>query len=330
MKVSEPGPNVYGQPLRFPKIRSSATYIFKYQTIWLLLLVIVIAFGILSPVFLTGSNLSNILLSSTVYGILALGMTLLMINGNIDLSIGALMAFSATLAIGLQPYGIIAAVTAALLAGIILGALNGFFVAYIGINSFIVTLAAMIGIRGLVYIYGKGESIIGTNLEFMTFGNSSLLGIPYVALLFLLLAAGFQYMLSHTVHGRNAYAIGGGKESAMNAGIQVKRHMFANYVMMGLIAAIAGIIFASRMNAVTPTIGEGYELTVLTAIILGGVSFKGGYGNIFHAVGGVMVISILQNGMSLMNVQTYYSMLIMGAILIIVVPFNQKKSLSKS
>jgi len=296
----------------------------KDQSIWIILVFTVIFFGIMEPSFLSFFNLQNILLQTSINGIMAIGMTYIIINGNIDLSVGMIMALCAAVVISLQPYGLIVAVLASLATGVIIGAINGIFVAKAQINAFIVTLAAMIGVKGLLFVYTGERAIIGTNMAFTYLASSRLGPIPVPAVIFIVLLILGEYVLRNTTHGRDAYAVGGNMDAAEKAGIKVKKHIIVNFMLSGGLAALAGIVSASRINTATPTLGRMNHLWVIIAVVLGGTNLDGGYGNLVRTLGGIFVIGILNNGLNLMNVHTFYNMLLMGIILILVIFISKK------
>jgi ribose transport system permease protein len=295
--------------------------------IWGFIVIIFAFFSFSNEYFFDLQNFQNILVQTSTIGLIALGMTLVMINGNIDLSVGAVVALAASLAVDLQSWGVFAtwgdwailpAVAVALAAGIALGALNGFIVWKTGVDAFIVTLGAMIGVRGLVFIYTREESFFASNFAYSDFGSSSVGPLPTLAVLFLLFTVVTHLLLSRTVHGRNTYAVGGNREAAVNAGIRVGPHMMINFMIVGFFAALAGVTLSSQMGAATPNLGRDYELWVITATVLGGTKLTGGAGNIIGTFGGVLAIGILRNGMNLMQVPAFYVLVILGVILIAV------------
>ncbi len=307
-----------------PKVLNPILEFLKEQPVWIVVVGCLIFFSFLSPHFLTVQNLTNILLQSSIIGFMAIGMTYIMINGNIDLSVGATMALAAVLVIGLQPFGLVFAIVISLLAGMAVGALNGWFVTKVGINAFVVTLGAMIGVRGLVFVYTGEQSLVGENFTFADLGASYIGPLPLIVVIFLVTVFLGEWVLRNTPHGRNAFAVGGNYEAAVNAGIKVKKHILINFIVIGFAAALAGIVLASRMNAATPTLGMEYELWVITAVVLGGTKLTGGYGSVLRTFGGILIIGILRNGMNLLNVQAYYVLLIMGLILITVVFIDKR------
>ncbi len=294
------------------------------QPIWVFVLVIFIFFSFMSEYFLSFGNISNILVQTSTIGLIALGMTLVMINGNIDLSVGATLGLAASLAVGLQETSMILAILAALGSGVLLGAINGLIVWKTGVNAFIVTLGAMLGIRGLIFLYTGEQSFYALNFAFSDFGASTIGPFPVLAIIFLICTLIMHLVLTRTGHGRNTFAVGGNPEASIDAGIRLGRHMMINFIIVGFFAALAGVLLASQMGAATPNLGRDYELWVITAVVLGGTKLTGGYGSIVGTLGGVLAIGILRNGMNLMQVPAFYVLVILGAILISVLIIDKK------
>lgn len=301
--------------------------------IWGFVLVLFVFFSLASEHFFDFRNFQNILVQTSTIGLIALGMTLVMINGNIDLSVGATLALAASVAVDMQSWAAFAswgdwallpAVSAALLVGIALGALNGVIVWKTGVDAFIVTLGAMLGVRGLVFVYTEERSFYALNFAYADFGASSVGPLPTLAFLFLLCAVLLHVLLRHTVHGRNTYAVGGNREAAVNAGIRVGPHMVVNFMIVGFFAALAGICLSTQMGAATPNLGRDYELWTITAVVLGGTKLAGGYGSIVGTLGGVLAIGILRNGMNLMQVPAFYVLVVLGSILIAVLILDKQ------
>lgn len=299
---------------------SAVLTFFRKQPIWAILLGIIIGTSIFRPDFLAIGNLLNILRQSAVNGMLAIGMTFLMINGYFDLSVGTVMGFAAALAIGFQPLGIFVAVLIAVLAGAGIGAINGFFVARAKINAFIVTLGSFIGVRGLLFLYTGENSLVGSNWDFGDFGASRVLGIPTLFVIMIAFAAIGEFVLRRTPHGRRTYAIGGNVEAAANAGIPVDRTVFLNFVLAGTMSALGGVLLASRLNAATPGLGwPDTNLMTIATVVLGGTSLNGGSGSVTRTIGGLFTLGVLYNVLNLFNVQSYYNLLLTGVVLILVV-----------
>ncbi|OWY05125.1 MULTISPECIES: ABC transporter permease [unclassified Thioclava] len=301
--------------------------------IWGFIVLIFVFFSFANPYFFAVQNFQNILVQTSTIGLIALGMTLVMINGNIDLSVGAVVALAASLCVDIQGWdmfsawgnwALLPAVIAALVAGTALGALNGFIVWKTGVDAFIVTLGAMLGVRGLVFVYTKEQSFFAMNFSFSDFGSSNLGPLPTLAVLFLVCTVVVHLLLARTVHGRNTYAVGGNRAAAVNAGIRVGPHMLINFMIVGFFAALAGVTLSSQMGAATPNLGTNYELWVITSVVLGGTKLNGGAGNIIGTLGGVLAIGILRNGMNLMQVPAFYVLVILGTILIAVLLLDKQ------
>jgi ribose transport system permease protein len=297
------------------------------QPIWLFVIACLVVFSISAEHFFDADNFRNILMQASTIGLIALGMTFVMINGNIDLSVGSVVALSASIAVGLQEsIGVPAAVVCALMSGVALGVLNGVITWKTGVDAFIVTLGAMIGVRGLVFVYTQEQSFYATNFAYSDFGFSTVLSIPTMAIIFIVSAIVMHLVLSQTVHGRNTYAVGGNREAGVNAGIRVGPHMVYNFMIVGFFAALAGVTLSTQMGASTPNLGRDFELWTITAVVLGGTRLTGGAGNIIGTVGGVIAISILRNGMNLLQVPSFYVLVIMGGILITVLYIDKRLS----
>lgn len=298
--------------------------------IWLFVIAITILFSLTTDHFFDFGNFQNILVQTSTIGLIALGMTFVMINGNIDLSVGATLALAASLAVGLQAsLGILPAVAVALLAGVALGALNGLIVWKTGVDAFIVTLGAMIGVRGLVFVYSKEQSFYAMDFAYSDFGMSSIGPLPTLAVIFLVCTLIAHLVLRYTVHGRNSYAVGGNREAAVNAGIRVGPHMMVNFIIVGFFAGLAGVLLSTQMGASTPNLGRDFELWTITAVVLGGTKLAGGAGTIVGTLGGVLAIGILRNGMNLMQVPPFYVLVILGVILVSVLFLDKQLNRSR-
>lgn len=286
--------------------------------IWLFLALAVAVFSMASPYFLTVNNLGNVLTQAAFIGILAVGMTMVMINGEIDLSVGATLALASALAIGLQPaIGVWPAVFVGFLSGVALGALNGTLVALSGMHSFIVTLGGLIGIRGLVFVYTGEEALMVEDFAYTDIPEVYLGPLSLTAMIFLALAALFQWVLTSTRHGRETYAVGDNIAAAHDAGIRIKRHKIINFTICGALAAIAGILLSMRLGTAEPNAGRIWELWTIIAVVLGGTRLAGGYGSMWMTVGGVLTLAVLRNGLRLLNTPNYVELMVMGSVLIL-------------
>jgi ribose/xylose/arabinose/galactoside ABC-type transport system permease subunit len=302
---------------RSSRTNAAITWLFRNH-IWLFLGLTIVFFSLASPYFLTVNNISNVLTQGAFIGILAVGMTLVMIDGEIDLSVGAILALSTALAIGLQEQiGVWPAVLAGLLSGAALGFLNGAITAYSGIHSFIVTLGALIGIRGLVFIYTGEDALMVQDFSYTEYAEIYLGPVSVTALTFLVLALFIQWLISSTRHGREKFAIGDNIEAAHDAGINIKRHKIINFTICGTMAAVAGILLSMRLGTAEPNAGKIWELWTIIAVVLGGTRLTGGFGSMWKTIGGVMTLAVLRNGLRLLNTPNYVELMVMGAVLIL-------------
>ena len=274
---------------------------------------------LVSDGFATAPNLRNLATAVSIEGIMVVGMALVMIGGGFDLSVGSVMALAGVLVMDLQPYGIGPAVAAALAASLAIGAVNGGLVAIVRINPFIATLATMITVRGFVMAYTNAQPVVGMELDFILLGRGKLLGVPYPTLIFAAaLVVGFC-ALTFFPFGRHVYAIGGDEGAARQAGINVPGTKMATYMASGLCAGIAGVILAARLNTGSPIIGDNTALSVIAAVLLGGISLSGGVGTVLGAFGGLMSIGLLGNAMNLYDVPAYYQRITLGGLLVALV-----------
>lgn len=297
----------------------------RIKPIWYILVVCILFFTFTTNSFLTMRNIRNLMLQISSSGIMALGMTFLMINGFFDLSVGSVMAFAAAITVLLIPmFGVFFSMVIALVLSSLIGVVNGALVVKAKINAFVVTLGAMIGVRGVVYFLTNERPIISMNPNLLLLANSKLFSLPLIFYVFIGLLIVSKIVMERTNHGRNTYAIGGNSEAADFLGVKNGFHTFLNFVICSTAAGFGGLIGASRMGSVTPILGLGNEVLIITAVVLGGTKLNGGYGSILGTLGGVLVLGIIQNGLNQLAVQIYYQMLINGIILIIVIFFDSK------
>ncbi len=301
-----------------------ASYIKKYG-IFLALVILVVYFTSVSDVFLTPSNLFNVARQVSFLGIAAVGMTFTLLLGGIDLSIGSIISLvnvvCASLMVknGMSPF---AACVISLVMSTILGFLNGWAIANIGIPPIIVTLCAMTIWEGVAYILSKGLPIFGFPASFSVIGQGYLgvVPVPVIIMVFILIIG--SVILNKTYFGRYFYAVGGNEDAAFLSGIIVKRVKYLAYTLSGFFAGVAGIVILSRTNSGQALAGKGFEFSVLTAIALGGVSVNGGVGKVFNIVAGVFIIGVLTNGLVIMNVSQYVQLVIKGLVLFAAVAFD--------
>lgn len=311
--------NAGAQPEHHSAYRAALIDIVLRNQIWGFLLLAVILFSTASPFFLTVNNLANVLTQGAFIGLLAIGMTLVIINGEIDLSVGATMALALALAIGLQNSGFdtVTAILAALATGAFLGFLNGAVVVLSGMHSFVVTLGGLLGIRGLVFLYTEGDALMIADFTYTELVEIYLGPISLTAMVFLGLIVLFQWVLSNTRHGREAFAVGDNIEAARDAGIRVGRHKIINFTLCGLLAAVCGVLLSMRMGTAEPQAGRIWELWAIIAVVLGGTRLQGGYGSLWKTLGGVLTLAVVQNGLRLLNTPNYVELIVMGGVLIL-------------
>jgi len=285
------------------------------------LLIIVVTFSFLSPVFFTLPNLLNILQQSSINALIALGMTLVIISGGIDLSVGPTAALSAVLGATLMTLGVPVplAILATLGVGAMCGLFSGSLIAYAGLQPFIVTLGGLSLFRAIALIYTGGNAVFGIPLAFRSLINSTVLGIPTPIVIVAVIALLLWTVMNKTPLGEYILAIGGNEEAARVAGVPVKRTKVTVYIFSGLLASLASLILIGRLGAAEPTIGNLWELDAIAAAAIGGASLMGGKGSIFGTLIGVVILGVLRNGLTLLNIQAFYQLLATGLIIIIAV-----------
>ena len=300
--------------------------------IMMVLLLLVVLLSALSPVFLTPNNLLTVLKQISHNMCLALGMTLVIILGGIDLSVGALVAMIGTVTVGLivnQGVPIFVGILMGLFLGIICGAINGGFVAFFKFPAFIVTLSMMNIARGVAYIYCGGKTTRIMDERFVKIGTGSLGLVPVPVIYMLVMIVIFSILLNKTKFGTYIYAIGGNREAARLSGVPIKLTEIAVFTIAGFMASFAGIVLAARMYSGQPSVGDGHELNAIAACVLGGISMSGGVGRIGGTVMGVLVMGVINNGLNLLNVSTYWQYVAKGAIILIAVMVDWMKQRSK-
>ncbi|MFZ6845020.1 L-arabinose ABC transporter permease AraH [Undibacterium sp. RuTC16W] len=278
--------------------------------------------------FFSSANIVGLMLSVAQIGMVACTMMMCLASRDFDLSVGSTIAFSGVLgAIILEhTQSITLAIGGGLLAGAVIGAGNGFLIAYLRVNALIATLATMLMVRGLAFIVSKGQAVGISNENFISLGDARLLGIPVPVLVVAACFIVFGILLNNTVFGRNTLAIGGNPEAARLAGVRVERLRVWIFLLQGLVTAFAGLILASRMTSGQPNSAQGFELDVISACVLGGVSLQGGKARIFGVLIGVLIMGTVENVMNLMDVDAFYQYLMRGLILLVAVLLDQLKT----
>lgn len=303
-------------------LKTILDFIIKYNTIFIFI-VLVIFSAIISDVFFTSVNLSNLLKQVSGIGIISIGMLIVILTGGIDLSVGSMVALLAvTFALLVNTVILPVAILLTVVVGFALGGVAGYLVAYQKIAPFIATLALMTIARGLGFIYSKGSPVTFKTPggEWMSqFANNAPLGIPNIAIVFLLIVVFTSVMLRYNVFGRLIIAIGSNEEAARLSGIKVNKYKFLVYAISGALAAIAAIIVASRTNLGSPNMGMAWELDAIAAVVIGGASLNGGKGTAINTLMGVLILGLIGNILNLLNVPSYPQQVIKGAIIIFAV-----------
>lgn len=310
----------------------------KYA-IYMVFVAMCIVMSILSPVFLTVANLLNVLTQMASIGLLALGVTIIIITRGIDLSSGSVLAVAAVVSAsmaqsldwGMRMYPnlpelpVIVPILAALAVGALCGYINGALIAYTGIPPFIATLGMMIIARGAALLYSDGRPVSSLIESYQWIGQGSVLGLPVPVLIFIVMAVVSYILLNYTRFGKYAYAIGGNETAAYVSGINVKKYKILVYTYAGVLAGIAALILAARINSGQPGLGVMYELDAIAAATVGGVSHAGGIGTIQGTIIGTMIMGVLQNGLDLLNVSAYWQQMVKGLVIVVAVIFDMKR-----
>lgn len=293
-------------------------FLARYGLVWALG-ILVLVLSLLSPYFLTPSNLLNILRQVSINAILALGMTVVILKGGIDLSVGSLLALAGAMAAGLAIAGLSPVLAMGLGIGvaIALGVLQGLLVAHAGLPPFIVTLAGLTAFRGLTLVYTDGRPITGLPEPFLFLGNGTVLGMPVPVMAMLLFLLLTHFLLRYTAWGRYLYAIGGNEEAARLSGVPVAPIKVFAYAYSGLAAGLAALVLTGRLNSAQPTAGTGFELDAIAAAVVGGTSLAGGRGTAWGTFLGALIIGVLNNGMNLLNVSAFYQLIAKGVVIVL-------------
>lgn len=290
---------------------------------WLSALIPLVALCVLltltTPAFLTSSNIANVLRQAAVYAIMAVGMTFVIITGGIDLSQGSVLAV-VCIVVGMVPNNGEGSMTLAILAGLLTGAawgfINGAVIAFVRVPPFIMTLGTMNVARGLALLMTNAAPIEAQYEPFRVMGTGYLLGIPIPVYLFILVGVIGQYVLSKTATGRYIYAVGSNEEAARLSGVKVRLNKIKVYMISGLAVGFAAILYVSRLGSAQPIAGTNYELEAVAATVIGGTSILGGDGGVIGSILGAIVVSVIRNGMVLLEVSTYWQQIAIGIIIV--------------
>lgn len=294
------------------------------------LIVITVILSVVSDSFLTLDNIFNVLRQVSINALIAFGMTFVILTGGIDLSVGSILALSSAITAGMLANGMdpTLAMLIGLGAGAIMGAINGLFITKGKVAPFIATLATMTIFRGLTLVYTDGRPITGLStssfFEIMGRGYFGWIPVPVIWMLACYLI--LYFILKKTTFGRRVYAIGGNEEASILSGIKVTNVKIWIYSITGTLSALAGIILASRLDSAQPTAGTSYELDAIASVVLGGTSLSGGKGWIFGTLVGALIIGVLNNGLNLMNVSSFYQQVVKGGVILLAVLLDRKKT----
>lgn len=299
---------------------------FRESGVFIALIILILIFSMSSPYFMTRENVLNITRQVSVVSLLSIAMTLVIITGGIDLSVSSVVAMAGIMAAsGMKDMGlsIPTAILLGVLVGIITGVVNGVLIAVLNMPAFITTMGTMTMLRGIGYIYTGAYPIYDLPKAFKVLGQGYWGVIPIPTILFIAFAIIAHIILSKTVYGRHLYAVGGNSDAAKLAGIRVTLVKISVYVISGFLASIAAVVQAARVGAGMPTIGEGFELEAVAAVVIGGAAMSGGSGTILGTILGAIVLGVLSNGLSLLDVDSYIMQVIRGLVVILAVLIDQ-------
>lgn len=297
----------------------------SFRAVIILILMCIVA-SFLSPAFLSVTNLFNVIRQVAVVAMIGCGMTFVILTGGIDLSVGSIVGFCGAIAAGtlVATGSTFLAMLVSVLIGIACGTCNGFFVSKCGIPPFIATLGMMTLLRGCILVYTKGAPIPVKADSFKFVGKGDILGIPFPIILLILIYIVAYFTLGHTKFGRSVYALGGNKEATRLSGISVLKTEWITYIINGFMCSIAAIVLTARLGSAQSTGGNGYELDAIAAVILGGTSLSGGSGFVLPTVVGALIMGIIDNILTLLNVNPHATNIVKGAVILLAVLADKK------
>lgn len=307
--------------------------------IFLAFLLLVFALSVSNPYFLTTGNISNVLLQTSINGVLAIGMTFVILTRGIDLSVGSVAALTGIVAASLAttsaaasvaggPYPAVVAIAAGLAVGCACGALVGWIVSRFSVPAFVATLGMLSAARGLTLIYGGGKPVPALIPDFRWIGTAKIMGIPMPVIILAIVFIAAWWVLTRTRFGRYVYAVGGNPHAAKTSGINVTRVRFSVYVISGALSGLAGMMLAARTGSALPQAGIAYELDAIAAVVIGGTSLSGGVGRVTGTLIGALIIGVMNNGLDLMGIESYYQQVLKGALIVGAVMLDQKRNQS--
>lgn len=294
------------------------------------LIILIVFVSVLNPAFLQVNNLLNLMRQLIINGFIALGMTFVILTGGIDLSVGSTLAFTSAIFAGLLQNGMNTglAIVITLALGLALGLLNGLLITKGKLAPFIVTLATMTIFRGLTLVYMDGRPISGPkeNFAFQFLGKGQVFGIPFQVILFLIVYIVLSTLLNKTSHGRKIFAVGGNEKASFISGIKIDKVKILVYVISALMAVVSGLVLTSRLNSAQPTAGSAYEMDAIAAVVLGGTSMTGGSGSLTGTLIGILILGVLNNGLNLLGVSSFYQQIVKGVVILIAVLIDRKRN----
>ncbi|QHJ72159.1 MULTISPECIES: ribose ABC transporter permease [Planococcaceae] len=294
------------------------------------LFLIILIITLLNPGFLSMNNILNVLRQVSINALIAFGMTFVILTGGIDLSVGSILALTGAVTAGMMASGVdpILAMFVGLLLGALLGAFNGIIIAKGKVAPFIATLATMTIYRGLTLVYTEGRPVsgLGDGGAFQMLGRGYFLGIPIPVVTMIISFLILYFILKKTTFGRRVYAVGGNEEASILSGINADRIKIYVYSLIGFLSAFAALILTSRLNSAQPTAGQMFELDAIAAVVLGGTSLTGGRGWIVGTLIGALIIGVLNNGLNLIGVSSFFQQVVKGAVILLAVLLDRKKT----
>ena len=294
------------------------------------LIILIVFVSVLNPAFLQVNNLLNLMRQLIINGFIALGMTFVILTGGIDLSVGSTLAFTSAIFAGLLQNGMATglAIIITLALGLLLGLINGLLITKGKLAPFIVTLATMTIFRGLTLVYMDGRPISGPkdDFTFQFLGKGQIFGIPFQVILFLIIYLILWTLLNKTSHGRKIFAVGGNEKASFISGIKIDRVKTLVYIISALMAVVSGLVLTSRLNSAQPTAGSAYEMDAIAAVVLGGTSMTGGSGSLTGTLIGILILGVLNNGLNLLGVSSFYQQIVKGVVILIAVLIDRKRN----
>jgi ribose transport system permease protein len=321
MSATSTQPPVHHHEESYSRGQAFTTWLKAQYALYILIALLLIATVTRGSIFWGGTNLTNLLLQMSIIGVVVLAELIVVLTGGIDISVGSALGLAAVVSAGLfgGPSVWLGLVIALVIGGAV-GTVNGWLVAFRGLEPFIVTLGMLALARGLVYAYGNGIPIIPTAAStYATIGQTTVLGFPVLAIIWILAVLGIGFALNRSVWGRRVYAVGSNKEAARSSGIPVKATLWSVYILAGLLVGLGGWMFLCRFAAGTSTAGNLMELEAIAAVVIGGARLSGGYGKVFGAVVGTIIFAVIANLLSLLNVSTFLQDAFRGALILVAV-----------